>query len=215
MKNPLLELLFPPKCIFCRKVLPPGDPWLCESCRRTRTGMDLMRNGRYFRQCFVPMRYESPVRDAILRYKFQGRDCYAEILGEILAETIEEELDGLFDLITWVPVSPQRLRERGYDQARLLAEAVARRLDRHALETLEKVRHNSRQSGLEDEKARKANVKDVYSPLNPEAFRGKRLLLIDDIITTGATMDEAAKTLRKAGAAEVVAAALALPVKSM
>ena len=211
-KSLLLELLYPPKCLFCRKLLPPGASWLCEACRSTRTGMRMSRTGKYYLRCCVPMRYEGPVRDALLRYKFEGRDCYAETLGQILAETVREELSDQYDELTWVPISPQRLRERGYDQARLLAEAVGRCLGKTPMATLEKTRNNPRQSGMADEKARRDNVKNAYSPLDPDWFRGKRLLLIDDIITTGATLDEAARTLRRAGAKDVVAAALAQPV---
>ncbi len=210
MKNLLLDLIYPPKCIFCRQVLAPGHEKLCPACAGKYTGMDLERTGKHFRRCVTPMRYDGAVREAVLRYKFQGRDCYAPELGRILAGAIREKL--VYDLITWVPVSRERRRERGYDQAQLLAEAAAEALGETAEATLEKVRHNPAQSGMDGEKARRGNVKGVYRALDPERIKGKRVLLIDDIITTGATMDEAAGTLIAAGAAEVAAAALAQPV---
>ena len=210
MKNLLLDLVYPPKCIFCRRILAPGHEKLCPACRGRYTGMDLERMGKHFRRCVTPMRYDGAVREAILRYKFQGRDCYAAELGSILAQAVRERL--AWDLITWVPVSRERRKERGYDQARLLAEAAAKALGETAEATLEKIRHNPAQSGIDDEKTRRGNVKGVYRALDPDRIAGKRILLIDDIITTGATMDEAAGTLLAAGAAEVAAAALAQPV---
>ena len=78
------------------------------------------------------------------------------------------------------------------------------------LETLRKVRDNPPQSGLEDAAARRANVLGVYEPVDPAAFRGKRLLLIDDILTTGATLTECVRVLKDAGAADVVCLTLAM-----
>ena len=126
-----------------------------------------------------------------------------------MAQCVHDHLEGRYDLITWVPLSPQRKRERGYDQAFLLASAAALELGDVAVETLRKERNNEAQSGLTEAAQRRANVLGAYTPVDPELVAGKRVLLIDDVVTTGATMSECARILRAMGAADVVCAALA------
>lgn len=115
---------------------------------------------------------------------------------------------GEFDTVTWVPVSRKRLRQRGFDQSRLLAASLC--VDWHVapVETLRKAVDNPAQSGLTDAEHRRANVLGVYEAL-PENVRDKRLLLIDDIVTTGSTLTECVRVLREAGAADVVCLTLA------
>ena len=88
--------------------------------------------------------------------------------------------------MTWVPVSQKRLETRGYDQSRLLAEAACRHWNTRPVQLLVKVQDNPAQSGLQGEAARRANVLGVYDPADPELIRDRRILLIDDIHTTGA-----------------------------
>ena len=206
------ELLFPRRCLFCRQVLRPDTGQVCRDCENRLTAVDGSRTGQNFSVCWTAMSYEGTVRDAILRFKFQDQPDYAGPLGQILGSCIERRLVGRFDRITWVPVSPRRRRQRGYDQAELLARSAADRLHAEAVSTLVKNRDNPAQSSLEDAALRQQNVRGAYQVTDPALVRGARLLLIDDIITTGSTLDEAAGILRAAGAADVVAAALAQPV---
>ena len=131
----------------------------------------------------------------------------AEPLGELLAQCAAEQFGGEFDTVTWVPVSRKRLKRRGYDQARLLAEEAARVLEVPALPLLSKTRDTPPQSGLEEAGQRRANVLGVYRA--PDAAAGLRVLLADDVVTTGSTLSECARTLLTAGAAEVVCVTLA------
>ena len=132
----------------------------------------------------------------------------AEALGGLVARCAAERFSGEFDTVTWVPVSKKRLRQRGYDQARLLAESACRRWDTKPVALLRKVADNPAQSGLTEAAARRANVLGVYEAL-PEAA-GKRVLLIDDICTTGATLTECVRVLKDGGAESVACAAVAL-----
>lgn len=209
----LMDLLFPPKCVLCHRVLRMGKTGLCEECKKDIPGQETEFKGTFFSRCVVSLRYENQVREAVHRFKFGDQSGYATSFGKILAGTIKKELSGAYDLITWVPVSAQRLKERGYDQSMLLALSSALELDDVAVETLRKSRHNVKQSEITDAKQRKENVKDAYEATDPELIRGKRILLIDDVITTGSTMEEAARTLLRAGAGAVVGAALARPPK--
>lgn len=206
----LLDLLFPPKCMFCRKVLPYGKHGACEKCLEELRYQNLQKRGDYFLRCCAPLSYEGTVREAFIRYKFGGQSGYATEFARIMAKCIRDNLDGQYDMITWVPVSGQRRKERGYDQAMLLAMAVALELGDVAVETLEKPMDNAAQSGLQGAEARQKNVKGAYTVVDRDLVEGKRILLIDDVITTGATLDEASKTLLKNGAQAVLCAALAM-----
>ena len=105
-----------------------------------------------------------------------------------------------FDCVTWAPLSRKRRRERGYDQGELLARAMAKRLGLPAAATLVKARHTQPQSGLDSAEARRANALGAYAILNGAEVAGKRVLLADDVVTSGATLSECARTLLEAGA---------------
>ena len=206
----IINLFFPPKCPFCGKVL--DEVGICPVCEKdlpwipeeqvVKTEKDLT--------CAAPLWYEGAVRASFHRFKFKGRSGYAQVYGRLTAQCVRDHLSGRYDLITWVPLSPERLKKRGYDQAMLLACATALELGDVAVETLRKVRDAEAQSGLAGGAgARRANVLGAYQAADPELVAGRRVLLIDDVITTGATISECARTLRTAGAADVLCATLA------
>ena len=205
----LLDLFFPAKCPFCGRLSPGPEPALCGRCRTQLPWAGGHFRGEGFSRGVFLLYYEGAVRDSLLRYKFSGCAGYSQVYGQMLAQHIAEALPGAFDLVSYVPVSRRRRVSRGYDQSQLLARAVAAVYGVTVTETLRKRRHNRRQSGLDSPAARRANVRGVYEALDPARFAGQRVLLIDDIFTTGATLSEAARTLRAAGAADVVCAALA------
>ena len=208
----LLDLLFPPKCVFCGRILSSGERDLCARCQSELPwleGAAAEQTGEFFSLCVSPLRYQDQVRDSIRRYKFKGRRGYHKAYGKLVAQCVHDHLAGRYDLISWVPLSDKRKKERGYDQAFLLAGAAALELDDVAVETLRKGRHTDAQSGLDDDAARRANVLGAYTVVDPELVAGKRVLLIDDVITTGSTMAECARALRTAGAKEVLCATLA------
>ena len=210
--NFVLDLLFPPKCVFCGKVLDSGEDGLCRRCQKELpwlTGGEAELTGEFFSLCAAPLRYQDQVRDSIRRYKFKGRRGYHKVYGKLVAQCVHDHLAGRYDLITWVPLSSQRKKERGYDQAFLLASAAALELGEVAVETLRKERNTDPQSGITEDARRRANVLGAYTPVDPELVAGKRVLVIDDVVTTGSTLSECARTLRTMGAADVVCAALA------
>lgn len=215
MSGPLgfvLDLLFPPKCVFCGKVLDSSESGFCRRCQRELpwlTDGEAELTGEFFSLCAAPLRYQDKVRDSIHRYKFKGRRGYHKVYGKLVAQCVHDHLDGRYDLITWVPLSDRRKRERGYDQAFLLASAAALELGDVAVETLRKERNTDPQSGIAEDAQRRANVLGAYTPVDPELVAGKRVLLIDDVVTTGSTLSECARTLRTMGAEDVVCAALA------
>ena len=126
----------------------------------------------------------------------------------MLAQWLErDEYD--CDIITWVPLSRKRKRSRGYDQAKLIADAFARRTGIPCRGLLKKIKNTAPQSGTDSREERRTNIADAYMPLCPEEISGRRILLMDDIVTTGATLSECAKVLTRAGAKDVRALTLA------
>lgn len=207
----LLDLLFPPRCAFCRKILRDQEQGACRSCLAklpyTPERMQI-ENLSHIRAAFSPLYYEGSVRDSLLRYKFHSVTAYKNIYAEFIAKHIDE--NQIFcDSITWVPLSRKRLRKRGYDQAELIARAVAGRLEVPCIRALAKVRNNSPQSSISSANQRKKNVAGIYRCINSEAVKGKTVLIIDDILTTGATLSECAKILKSAGAETIYAATVA------
>ena len=208
----ILDLLFPPRCTFCRKILKDGQVSMCSNCEITLpyTTNGGRRGTDFVDACVAPLYYEDKVRDAIRRYKFDGVTAYAGIFGRLTAECVRECLAGEYDLISWVPLSNERLHSRGYDQAMLIAMAMALELDDVAVETLRKCVDVAPQSKTGSVERRRANISGAYEIVDRELVAGRRILLIDDIITTGSTVSECARTLGMAGAERVVCASVAI-----
>ena len=210
MLSAIVDLLFPAKCVFCGKLLSREETDLCHSCRESAP---VFRKAN-FRISFVAgwtsvWYYKDTVRESLLRYKFSHRRCYASAYGRALAMQLLASGFDDFDVLTWVPVSGLRKRKRGYDQVELLAKAVARELGVSAVPCLKKRRNNKPQSSITGAAQRRANVLGMYHVIDPAILRDQRILLLDDIITTGATISECAKTLLLAGAKDVRCAAVA------
>lgn len=208
----ILDLLYPPRCVFCRKLLNQNERGLCEACQSKLpwlTGKTAEQKPEFISLCVSPLLYQAEVRDSIHRFKFSGCSGYANTYGRFIAQCVGDHLADRYDLITWVPLSSHSKKVRGYDQAMLLARAAALELGGNAVETLRKVRKTNAQSSLKDDPARRANVMGAYEVRDPDLISGKRILLIDDVVTTGSTMSECARMLRTYGAADVVCATLA------
>lgn len=208
----LLDLLFPPKCTFCGGLLERSGLLTCPDCQRTLPWLEgpaAQTKVEFAARCVSPLRYQDSVRKSVHRFKFSGRRWYAKTYGVLLSQCVQDHLAGEYDLISWVPVSAKRRRERGYDQSRLLAEEVGKHLGLEPVELLKKLKDNPAQSSLKDAAQRRVNVMGAYAAPWPERLEGKRVLLVDDVVTTGETLSECARTLRMAGAEDVVCVALA------
>lgn len=202
----VLDLLFPPRCPFCGKIC----EGVCSKCAPQvsyTAGKETLAEGSL--PCAAPLWYEGVVREGILRFKFRGGSSAARTFGELVARCAAEEFGGRFDTVTWVPVSKKRLRGRGFDQARLLAEEACRHWDTKPEGLLRKITDNPAQSGIQGAAARRANVLGVFETVPGTDLRGKHVLLIDDIRTSGATLKECARVLEEAGAEGVVCVTLA------
>jgi ComF family protein len=144
------------------------------------------------------------VREALHALKFGGKRAMAVPLGDLLAEAGATLLPaGPADLLVPVPLHPRRQRERGFNQAALLAERVGRVWGRPVMASaLVRTMATPPQTELSGE-ARRRNVRGAFAVVRPRQVAGRRVLLIDDVMTTGATVEACAAPLRGAGAAEV------------
>ncbi len=207
----LADILFPCRCAFCGKKLPVGSDGVCAECEKELpyTEPDRMLRKVGSHTCAVTFYYEKNVPRGIYTFKFGGRSGRARVFAAYLAATVSETLGGEFDAVTYVPISAQRRRRRGFDQSRLLAQHCCRLWGVKPVRTLGKMRNNPPQSSVKTENERRKNVQGVFRVLPKAEVADRRVLIIDDITTSGATLAECADLLLEAGAASVVCAALA------
>ena len=228
--DPVLSLVYPPRCFVCRTmgtasclcgacadaIAPVTDP-KCHHCGHPCDDGGPCSNCRFRRPLFVRGRalggYEGVLRDALHRFKFHDRPGLAEPLGVRLAAFARAEaaiLNALqFDALVPVPMHPVRKRLRGYNQSERLARVVARDLGLPLqVHWLVRPRPTRPQVGLSGP-SRQTNLRGAFAVPNSANVAGKTLLLIDDVTTTGATLNECAGALKDAGAQAVFALTLA------
>lgn len=209
-----LDLLYPPRCVFCDALLQPGEEYFCRACGEKvpmAAEDQLVKTGASFDRCVAPLLYQEMVRESFLDYKFHDKSWRSAIYAALLAPYVQQEFPDV-QLITWVPLSRRSYKDRGYDQSELVAKELAKRLDLPCEKVLQKTRDTQQQSRLENPEERRGNVLGAYEVRKNCAVQGKRVLLVDDVITTGSTMEECGRVLMTAGAQVVHCAALAQAV---
>jgi ComF family protein len=214
----LLDLLFPPRCVGCQEegpflcstclsqatpLTPPfcvlcGEPTsalsvLCRNCRETPLCIDGIRSAFY---------YQGVIREAIHKLKYQYLKAVAPPLARLLADYLSRTPLPA-DVLVPVPLHPRRLRERGYNQAALLAKELGRLTGLPVAEgALRRARSTQAQARAPGREQRRSNVAGAFI-CRPEAVEEKRVLLVDDVCTTGFTLEACAVALKDAGAATV------------
>lgn len=187
-----------------------AQAFLCPDCQATLPWLTGQGNTvEFVERCVAPLRYQNQVRESVHRYKFQSCSSYGTCFGTLVGQCVQDCFSERFDVVTWVPLSKKRKKERGFDQAYYIAKEAGKLLTIAPECTLRKVRHTDPQSSLTEEAQRRANVLGVYEVLPDIDLTGRRVLIIDDVMTSGATLSECARKLRMAGAQAVFAATLA------
>ncbi|OHA47682.1 MAG: hypothetical protein A2806_03645 [Candidatus Terrybacteria bacterium RIFCSPHIGHO2_01_FULL_48_17] len=188
----LLPKGFTPRCPRCSARLPHGT--ICQPCREILG----------FSRLFVAFPYAHPIVTALVNaFKFDAIREISSILAEYLVIPKIENM-----LIAPIPLHPKRLRERGFNQSLCLAEEIASRLETDYTEVLTRRKETKQQAKMSREQ-RYENLRNAFAINDRQAILGKSILLVDDVITTGATIREAAQTLRREGAKEIWASAAA------
>lgn len=201
-----LDLLYPPRCPFCGRVL---EVWeeegLCHRCQKTLPWhLEGAKQVDFCAMCFSPLWYRGRVRRGMGQFKFQGGQIHARLFGTLMAQCLHDRWDEGVDCIAWVPVTRRRLGQRGFDQCELLAREVGKNLGVEVVPALEKVRNTKQQARIRSPSARQANVTGAYAVREGLDLTGKRVVLVDDVVTSGATLAECAACLRMAGAEKVI-----------
>jgi ComF family protein len=228
----LLHLFYPGWCLACEDALPPYDSSFCKACRDTLTtdpfptcprcsstvgpfanvtrGCSLCRGQNFaFSQAIRLGPYDGLLREVILHLKSPAGELLAETVGRLWAEAVEVRFRAIgAAIVVPVPLHWRRRWWRGFNQSAILASAVASRLGIPCLShSLIRIRATQRQA-LQPPSRRPDNVRGAFACRDVPGVRGRKVLLIDDVLTTGSTASEAARVLRQAGAADVTVAVL-------
>ena len=193
-----IETLKPPLCLKCADPLPPYDGryTVCSPCRSRKP---------HFDRGYGLVKYEGPVKTLFHQIKFEGKSWLIKVfMDRTLDHPLSKELDH-YDLITFVPLDFFKQRQRGFNQAFLIANMLNKmnpEMKSKFCRLLKKRRRTSPQSQLRREE-RLTNLKDAFGVTDRKKIDGKRILLIDDIFTTGSTINECAKVLKEHGAERV------------
>ena len=225
----VLNLVFPPVCPICKTLLDgtEEDLTICPQCRKTirlvhppycpRCGLPVPSGGGeghlcgpclqerwYFEVHRTSGLYEGALKEAIHRFKYGGVFPLVKVFGDLLQPTLQAlSQDYPVDVMVPVPLHIRRLRERGFNQALLLVKELSKRTGvTYAERALKKVNDTPVQSALK-KKERKKNLRGAFQVKNQEAIQGKAVVLVDDVYTTGATVNECSHALLKAGAERV------------
>lgn len=211
-RDAVLDILFPPLCLACRTYLEnehSKDLLLCDSCFRSiHIYSTVFQPDPRFALLAVAPYEERAIRELIHRFKYDGF-LKAEVpLGKITTVYLDAISARTFipkdSVVLPVPLHRTRLRERGFNQAEHIAEIVGRELglplERNVLI---KTRPTRRQADLQKEKERRTNVRGSFAVENPLRIKGKNVILVDDVYTSGSTAKEAIKMLLRAGAEEI------------
>lgn len=207
----VLEFFYPPRCLLCRNIVPPGRE-CCEACEKAllpanwSVRMIEPETGKTF-VCVAPDPYDGPLRKAMLDFKFHNMPKHARFFAQrIFSQLRQSPFLTRADFVASVPLSRERMRQRGYNQSERIARELAALAGLPYFTVLEKHVENREQHRLH-KKDRRQNVRGVYRILPGVPVEGCRILLVDDILTTGATLGECAAVLYAAGAKEVLCAA--------
>jgi len=177
-----------------------GKTYVCSFCVREPPAFDLARSA---------VRYRGPVRAVLHRFKYADGVHLAPMLSDWLAMAIETHYDPTcFDLTVYVPLYPARERRRAYNQSRILAERLGRRYGIPVFRGIKRIRDTGTQTRLNMQE-RAVNVRGAFAVRDRAWVEGKRFLLVDDVMTTGATLREVARVLKEAGAERVWAVTVA------
>jgi len=208
-------LFFPRRCCCCGKVVPPGDEICadclaavskiaepaCRHCGRGIAECVCREHKNFYSAVASPFYYEGPARNCIRRLKFSGKTGCAQFLGREMARAAQAAFgDKAIDIAAFVPMSKKEIKARGYNQSRYLAQAVARELRLDFSEELLVKLYETRAQRTLKAGERAGNLAGVFDVAESERVKGKTILLCDDVITTGTTLNECARMLLLSGA---------------
>ena len=201
-----LDLIFPPVCGFCGKV---NNNYICKDCNKTVNAIALNKianyNNKFFKNHLYIFKYEDIIREKIIKFKFENEAyLYRTFAQAVLNNKENIKFIEEYDYLIPVPIHKRRKKQRGYNQSELIARAINDNIKSIKLQTniLIKDKNIVPQSTL-NQNERIENIKNVYKILNKEKIKNKKILILDDIFTTGSTVNECSRILKEAGAKKI------------
>lgn len=206
--NKLLNLIYPNVCEFCGKKIN-SNTYTCTNCLSIlKYYKERIVNGDYSDYILSLYEYNGLIKNMIWRFKFRNDKQLGKVFAELIANKLEE-LNIDFDVIIPVPISFSRFLERGYNQCEEITKYISKLTQKESnSKVLLKTKNNKRQSELHIND-RKNNVIGVYKVKSKNKIKGKMILLLDDVYTTGATLNECSRVLKNAGASKIIAVTIA------
>lgn len=208
--NKIINELYPNQCIICGKLY---SDEICIKCYKTLEILAKTQkyNNKSFKEHIYLFKYEGTIRKLIIDYKFNDKAYLSNFFTKIIIknEKICRKIKS-YDIIIPVPIHKKRKNERGYNQSELIAKKIVENINQLQLVTdsLIKQKNTVAQSTLTKQQ-RKQNVKQVYKIANKQKIQNKKIILLDDIYTTGATAEECSKILKQNGAKEILVLTIA------
>ncbi len=228
IKEIFLDLLFPPRCLHCGTGLEKSEKesWLCFSCENniiihttlfcSVCGARLPENRKICHKnsaylLAAATKYDGPVRSVIRQLKYRGWPSLSLKIRRYLEKYVKNSgLTANNHLVIPIPLHPSRLKERGFNQAELLAVEIADILGlKMEPGILSRTKKTEAQAEQKDYDKRKINIAGAFEIKNPKLIAGKNIVLVDDVFTSGATMNEAVRTLKSAEAKKIITFVLA------
>lgn len=202
----VLNFLFPQKCVGCGK----KNEILCQECLKRIDYPAFLK----YNNIFAASDYDDEIgKKAVWLLKYRGVKQIAKPLAELIKQRIWEKIKFKDAMIIPIPLSRARMRERGFNQAELIAKYLTSDVDGKNIgcltNVLYKIKETASQVSVKNREERLNNLKGSFGVKNPELIKNKNIVLIDDVSTTGATIREAAKVLREAGAKKIIALVVA------
>ena len=202
----LLDLLYPPVCGICEKI---NKNYICRDCEKIIKKMQINRiekvSNKYFDYQIRSYRYNGIIREKIIQYKFEEKSFLYKTFSKIILNN--KKIYGFlenYDIILCVPMYITKKWQRGYNQSELIARKIAKSLQiNFQKNNLLKIRETKKQSTL-NKQERITNVINAFKIKDESKLKGKRVILFDDIYTTGNTVNECSRVLKQAGVSEII-----------
>ena len=211
MLEKIIELIFPTTCVICGKI---NKEPLCKKCNVKIEKLLIAKRieviGKNFDEFIYFFKYEGIIREKIIQYKFNEKSYLYEAFAKIIINNKKIcKFIKNYDIIIPVPISKQRLRERGYNQSELIAKKIAKKIGiEYSKNILIKEKDTKAQSSL-NRQEREQNIYNAYKLVDKEKIKGKKILLFDDIYTTGNTVNECSRILKLARVGKIAVLTIA------
>lgn len=235
IKNWLLDLIFPYHCLGCRRLLEnrayplcpdcekdlePFIGWICPVCFKKLESAKLKpctscQRKTKLSALYASQSYEHPlIQKLIISFKYQNIRSLSQLFGQLIIKGLEPEIKNFTNtknlVLIPLPLAKKRLKERGYNQSELIAKEISSYFKiKLVVDALFRIKYQIPQVKVKNYQARKENIIGAFKVEKPELIKNKIVLLVDDVYTTGATLNEAAKALKKSGAKKVLGIVIA------